>query len=126
MNIITIIASILATYAISTVITGERGPFGVFSRIRNYFEAKAPRQPIAPVTKDETIWQAYQDEFAEYEKAYDKFHYTLWGYAYALATCPVCLGFYAAGFVILWQGDGLIMWLAVYGGHLVLLKVIKE
>lgn len=126
MNIIVIIASILATYAISTVITGERGPFSVFSRIRDHFETKAPQRPKPPVTDSAVVWQAYQDDFAEYEKAYDKFHYTLWGYAYALATCPVCLGFYTAGFVILWQGEGLIMWLAVYGGHLVLLKVIKE
>lgn len=123
---INFIISILATYAIAVTITGERGPFSVFSRIRDYLETKAPQQPKPPVTDNADIWQAYQDDFAEYEKSYDKFHYTLWGYAYALATCPVCLGFYAAGFVILWQGDGLIMWLAVYGGHLVLLKVIKE
>lgn len=119
--------NVLATYTISVIITQERGPFAVFSRLQSWLETKRPSEPTAPSTNaTPERWDAYQFDFVEYGKADEAFHSTLWGYAYALSSCPICLGAYASAFVVLWQGGGLIQWLAAYGGHLVLLKVVKE
>ena len=124
---IALIINILATYTIATVITGERGPMSVFSRLRGWLETKRPRQPDIPLpdaSADE--WQQYQLEYATYLADDEAFHSTLCGYAYALSSCPICLGAYAAAFVVLWQGGGLVAWLAAYGGHLILVRLIKE
>jgi hypothetical protein len=124
---IELIRNILATYTIATIITGERGPMSAFSRLRAWLETKRPSQMIIP-SPDASAeeWQQYQLEYAAYLEDDEEFHSTLWGYAYALATCPICLGAYASAFVVLWQGGGLTDWLAAYGGHLILVRLIKE
>jgi hypothetical protein len=124
---INLIINILAAYTVATVITGERGPFAVFSRLQSWLETKRPSQPIIP-SPDATAeeWQQYQLDFSLFSDDDERFHGTLWGYAYALATCPICLGAYASAFVVLWQGGGLVDWLAAYGGHLILVRLIKE
>jgi hypothetical protein len=124
---IELIINILATYTIATIITQERGPMAIFSRLQAWLETKRPSQPDIP-SPDATAseWKLYQIESADYLENDELFHSTLWGYAYALSSCAICLGAYAAAFVVLWQGGGLVAWLSAYGGHLILVKVIKE
>jgi hypothetical protein len=123
----TLLINALATFAIANTITKERGPFAIFSRLQTWLELKLPSQPSAPTVEDSAEeWTEYQQSYAKYLADVEKFYSTMWGYAYALSSCQICLGAYSAAFVVLWQGGGLVDWLAAYGGHLILLKIIKE
>lgn len=122
-----LLLKVLATYAISLVITQERGPFAIFSRLQSYLATKQPKPPEPPSTDANfEQWQTYQADYLAFNEANEYFHSTLWGYAYNLSSCPICLGAYASLFIIMVSGGGLIEWLATYGGHLVLVKMIKE
>lgn len=117
----------LATFTIANIITQERGPFAMFSRLQTWLETKKPIAPPALTAENSAEeWAEYQQSYANYLADVEKFYSTLWGYAYALSSCPICLGAYSAALVVLWQGGGLIDWLAAYGGHLVLLKLLEE
>lgn len=116
---------ILATFAVSVVMSQEHGPFAVFSRWRSWLEEGLPSPPVVPDSSAPAeVWLNYEAYYPEWERAR---YGGWWGTVAGAFGCVVCLGAYVSLLLVVMCGglnrDAVMNWLAVYGGHLVLVKL---
>lgn len=96
-----ILAIGLATYGISRTVTNESGAFGLFDKLRNYFEDKKPIAPIAPQNGNDMAWDNYTLALDVYDDDINNFELSLNGLGYGLSHCPYCLSVWVSLFLSL-------------------------